>query len=215
MKLPLCHFPLVLAAATRLVSKHLSATTLGLIVIAFAIAGCATGPGREGWVTLFDGTSLDNWNRTGEANWRLAEGAVTADKGGKTPSYLVSKNSYSDFELRVEFWVDADANSGVFFRCSDPNKVGAATAYEAQISDKRTDGYGTGALTGLVKVSPNVNAAGRWNTYVITAKGPQLTIALNGTVTASTQNSRYARGPIALQYIAGVVKFRRVEIRPL
>jgi hypothetical protein len=195
--------------------KRFSAAAMGLLVLAFTISGCATGPQGEGWVTLFDGTSLDNWNRLGEANWRLADGAVMADKGGKTPSYLVSKNSYSDFELRVEFWVDGDGSSGVFFRCSDPKQVGAATAYEAQIADKRTDGYSTGALTNLAKVSSMHNAAGQWNTYVITAKGAQLTLALNGTVTASIQHSQYARGPVALQYIAGIVKFRRVEIRPL
>lgn len=194
--------------------KSLSGITM-VLVIAFTLAGCATRPQSEGWVTLFDGTSLDNWNRLGEANWQLTEGAVMADRGGRTPSYLVSKNSYADFELKVEFWVDAKANSGVFFRCSDPGKVGAATAYEVQIADSRTDGNGTGAITDLAKVSPPLRAAGQWNTYVITAKGPQLTVALNGTVTASIQHSKYARGPIALQYIAGTVKFRRVDIRPL
>jgi len=195
--------------------KRFSAVAISLLVVALTLVGCATPTNRPGWVTLFDGTSLENWNRTGEANWRLSEGAVMADKGGKTPSYLVSKNSYADFELKVEFWADTDANSGVFLRCSDPAKVGAATAYEVQIADKRTDGNGTGAITDLAKVSPALRAAGQWNTYEITAKGTQLTVALNGAVTASIQNSKYARGPIALQYIAGIVKFRRVEIRPL
>ena len=195
--------------------KRISAIAVGLLAVAAILAGCATAPNKQGWVTLFDGTSLENWNRTGEANWRLSEGAVMADKGVKSPSYLVSKNSYGDFELKVEFWADSDANSGVFLRCSDPAKVGAATAYEVQIDDKRTDGTGTGAITNLTKVLPAIRAAGQWNTYEITAKGTQLTVALNGAVTASIQNSKYARGPIALQYIAGIVKFRRVEIRPL
>jgi Domain of Unknown Function (DUF1080) len=58
-------------------------------------------------------------------------------------------------------------------------------------------------------------AGGRWNTYEITAKGPQLTVVLNGTTTVETQDSKFASGPIALQYGAGVVKFRKVEIKPL
>jgi hypothetical protein len=195
--------------------KRLSVTAVGLLAVAFLLTGCAAGPQSEQWVSLFDGTSLDNWNRLGEANWRLADGAVMADRGGKTPSYLVSKNSYADFQLKVEFWVDADANSGVFLRCSDSQKVGAATAYEVQIADKRSDGYGTGAITDRAKASPMQRAAGQWNSYEITARGTQLTVALNGTVTASIQDGSYGRGPIALQYIAGVVKFRRVDIRPL
>jgi hypothetical protein len=54
-----------------------------MLVIAIALAACATQPPGDGWITLFDGSNLENWNRIGEANWRLAEGAVMADKGGK------------------------------------------------------------------------------------------------------------------------------------
>ena len=195
--------------------KRLSSITAGLLVIAFTAFGCASGLYSQGWVTLFDGTSLDNWNRVGDANWRLVDGIVQADKGGKTISYLVSKNSYTDFEIRVEFWVDADANSGIYIRCSDPQNIGSATAYEAQIADKRSDGYGTGAIVNVAKVSPMLKAGGQWNVYEIRAKGPELTVVLNGNVTAHAQNSQFARGPIALQYLAGTVKFRRVEIKPL
>jgi hypothetical protein len=190
---------------------------IGILVLVLLVAGCETLPSLgAGWVTLFDGKSLANWDRTGDANWRLEDGAVVADKGNpKAPSYLVSKDSFGDFELRVEFWTDAKGSSGVFFRCSNPKQVGAASAYEAQIADDRTDGYSTGALTNLVKVSTPHRAAGRWNTYLISARGPQISVSLNGAVTASTQHKQYARGCIGLQYLGGVVKFRKVEIRPL
>jgi hypothetical protein len=58
-------------------------------------------------------------------------------------------------------------------------------------------------------------AADRWNTVEITAEGPQLTVLFNGNQTVNVQDSKYVRGPIALQYAAGVVKFRKLEIRPL
>lgn len=65
-------------------------------------------------------------------------------------------------------------------------------------------------------------AGGRWNTYEITARGPQLTVKLNGVQTVSMQDRKHAAGPIALQYGAGVrgapggpIKWRRVQIRPL
>jgi hypothetical protein len=189
--------------------------TAAALIAALALAGCA-GTLREGrWATLFDGTSVAGFERLGEANWRLEDGAVMADSPVKTPAYLVTRESYGDFELRVEFWIDAKGSSGVFFRCSDAKQVGAATCYEAQIADERTDGYSTGALTNLAKVASPHPAAGRWNTYVIVAHGPDIRVALNGAVTAQIRDTKYARGPIALQYIAGVVKFRRVEIRPL
>jgi hypothetical protein len=176
--------------------------------------------GQAGWVTLFDGKNLDNWNKIGDANWTLADGAVTADKGS---GFLVTKNSYGDFELRAEFWVDDDANSGIFIRCTDPDKVTGTNAYEVNIFDKRPDPtYGTGAIVNVAKVEPMPKAGGKWNVYDITAKGPEFTVILNGQKTVDgAKDAKFANGRIALQYGEGavkgkgVVKFRKVEIRPL
>ncbi|MBZ5660758.1 MAG: DUF1080 domain-containing protein [Acidobacteriia bacterium] len=165
------------------------------------------------WTTLFDGKSLDGWNIIGDANWRLENGMAVADKG---TGFLVSKESYGDFEVRAEFWVDAKANSGVFLRCSDPQKVTAANAYEVNIFDERPDpSYGTGAIVNVGKPSTVIKAAGKWNTYEITAQHSHFTVTLNGIRTVDVQDSEHDRGPIALQYAAGVVKFRKVEIKPL
>ena len=66
-----------------------------------------------GWVTLFDGKNLDNWSPIGTANWKLEDGSVVADSGN---GFLVSKNSYTDFQLRAEFWIEDRTNSGIFIR---------------------------------------------------------------------------------------------------
>jgi hypothetical protein len=170
-----------------------------------------SGQAAAGWTTLFDGKSLDNFTPVGDANWRLAEGAVQADKGS---GHLVSKQSYGDFELRAEVWVDEPANSGVFIRISDPKMISAASAYEVNIFDKRPDqAYRTGAIVDVAKPISMENAANKWNTLVITAKGPRLTVNLNGKPMVDVQDTKHARGPFSLQYGAGVVKFRKVEIR--
>jgi Domain of Unknown Function (DUF1080) len=190
--------------------------------ITFALAGCAhnSGQSAEGWVSLLSGeASLANWNILGDANWRLVDGAIQADKG---TGFLVSKNTYKDFQIKAEFWADADANSGIFIRLSDTKTVTAANSYEVNIYDKRPDPlYGTGAIVDFAKVSPMPKAAGKWNTYEITAKGAQLTVVLNGQKTVDIQDSKFSSGPIALQYAPGVVKdsgtirFRQVQIRAL
>ncbi|MGH7784792.1 MAG: 3-keto-disaccharide hydrolase, partial [Candidatus Binatia bacterium] len=92
----------------------------------------------------------------------------------------------------------------------------SSTGYEVNIFDKRPEAdYGTGAIVNVAKVSPMPKAGGRWNTLEIMAKGPQLTVVLNGNRTAEAQDSKHARGPLSIQYAAGVVKFRKVQIRPL
>lgn len=204
--------------------KRLSLSIVAFLVVALTLAGCATLSRMRGWVTLIDGgAGLENWNRIGDANWRSEGDAVAADKG--KGGFLVSKNSYTDFEIRAEFWAATDTNSGVFLRCADPAKVGSATCYEVNIWDIRPEPkYGTGAIVNVAAVPvPLVNkAGGHWNTYEITAKGTQLTVRLNGVQTASVQDGKHASGPIALQYGAGVrgaqggpIKWRKVQIRPL
>jgi len=200
--------------------KRRSIVVMSLLLVGFAVfwhVHEASGQGSGGWIRLFDGKNLDHWNRLGEANWTIADGVVQADKKvGEGSAFLVAKNSYTDFQLRVEFWVDTAANSGIFIRCTDAQKITSTTAYEVNIFDTRPDpNYGTGAIVNVAKVDPMPKAGGQWNTFEITAKGPQLTVVLNGTKTVDIQDSQFASGPLALQYGAGVVKFRKVEIRPL
>ena len=198
--------------------KRLSAIFVGLLILGCTIAGCAYTPlglSEAGWITLFDGTNLNDWTPLGDANWRLADGYVQADLSTAS-SFLVSKKSYKDFRVRAEFWVDPTANSGVFIRCTDAKKITATNSYEVNIFDTRPDpSYGTGAIVNFAKVSPMPKAGGQWNTMDITAKGSQLTVLFNGVQTVNVQDSKFASGPIALQYGGGVVKFRKVEIKPL
>lgn len=175
-------------------------------------AASASATGSGGWIALFDGSNLDQWQPVGDANWRIVDNTVRADDGS---GVLVSRNSYDDFDLRLEFWVDTPANSGVFLRCSDPAQVNDRSCYEVNIFDTRPDQtYRTGAIVNVAEPQAMMNAAGRWNAYEITADGTHLTVRLNGTLTVDTEDDTYSRGPIALQRGAGVVIFRNVQIRP-
>lgn len=182
--------------------------TLGL---AAAVVG---GPAlAAAFKPLFDGKSIDGWSRLGDANWSIADGVLSADKGGM--SFLISKDSYGDFDLRADIWVSADANSGIFIRCSNRAEISSMNAYEVNIFDTRPDpSYGTGAIVDVAKVSPMPKAGGKWNVMEISAHGPVFSVSLNGVKTVDkARDTAHARGPIALQYGAGVVRFRKVEIR--
>jgi hypothetical protein len=118
--------------------------------------------------------------------------------------------------IRAEIWASDDANSGIFMRCQDRKKIADKSCYEANVYDQRPDPtYGTGAIVNFAKVSPMPKAGGKWNTFEITAKGPQIVVVLNGVKTVELKDGSFTSGPIALQYGAGVVKFRKVQIRPL
>jgi hypothetical protein len=178
----------------------------------------ASGQTGPGWVQLFDGKSLDGWIVPVGVNWRVEDGAIVADKKSvKGNPSLVSKNSYKDFQLYAEVWVSEDANSGIYIRCTDPAKVNSRSAYEANIYDNRNgQEYSTGAIVDVAAVAlPAPKAGGKWNTLEVTAKGPLMTVTFNGKKTSEGKDNRFASGPIGLQYGLGLVKFRKVAVKPL
>ena len=188
--------------------------TMGLLVIGVSVFGCSqqmSGQGDAGWITLLDGSNpktLDNWNRIGDANWRVEDGTIVVHR---------------DTRIARLNWADHTTNSGIFIRDSDPKNVSGKSAYEVNINDQRPDtGYGTGAIPNVAKVSPNPKAGGKWNTYEITARGPQLIVMLNGIKTVDIQNSKFPEGHISLQFgngdkgaPGGAIKWRIVQVRPL
>jgi len=200
--------------------KRCATLAIGLLIFGFTafvhstIASAQSGPG---WITLFDGKTISGWDRTNETNWRVEGGAIVADKKpAKGTAHLVSKKKYKNFKLYVEFWTSHEANSGIFLRCSKPKNPGARSCYEVNIFDTRKDPtYGTGAIVFYAEVHPMQKAGGKWNTYEITANGRDITAVLNGKQTAKIHNGMWIEGPFTLQYGKGVMKFRKVAIKPL
>jgi hypothetical protein len=194
-----------------------------LLAAALAFTGCASAPSTSpspaapGWTTLLDGTrGMENFERVGDSNWTAAEGAIQADKRGKDTGFLVTKNSYGNFQMLVEFWSSPDANSGIFIRCANPKTITDKSCYEANIFDQRPDpSFATGGIVHHGKVIKPMKAAGQWNTMDVTAYGSIIVVELNGVKTAEIDHDQFARGPIALQHGAGVIKFRKVQIKPL
>ena len=193
----------------------IAAAMLASAVAAFGLTQTGFAAQAGGMVTLLDGTNMNNFTAVGDANWRVVDGAVQADKG--MGGFLVTKNSYTNFYIRAEVWVDTPANSGIFIRCADPAKPGAMACYEVNIFDTRPEKeYGTGAIVNVAKVNPMPIAANKWNVLEIEANGPVFNITFNGQKTVvNARDTAHASGPVALQDGAGVVKFRKVEVRQL
>ena len=169
------------------------------------------------WVTLIDGTEgMENFNIVGDANWSAESNAIQATEGSGT-SFLVTKENYSNFTLRVEFWASEDSNSGIYMRCEDANRITDRTCYEANIYDQRGDpSYGTGAIVHIAPVDePRPTVGNKWNVLVITLDGDHLVVDLNNKRTVDVHDDLLASGPIALQRALGTLRFRKVAIKEL
>ena len=195
-----------------------------IILFSLGVYGCAPDsseqmaiPEPTDWITLIDGTEgLDNFNRVGDANWTEEFSSIRATEGNGA-SWLVTKDSYSDFVIRVEFWASDDSNSGIYMRCQNPEVITDRDCYEANIYDQRPDpSYGTGGIVHRAAVSePAPTVGDKWNVYRITAYGDRLIAELNNEITADVSDSELSEGPIGLQWAAGELRFRKVEIARL
>ena len=165
-------------------------------------------------LSLFDGHSLAGWESTGDARWLISDSAITAEGSGD--GFLLTEGVYGNFELTLEFWVDATTNSGIFIRCSDRQRIHPDTCYEMNIWDEHPQQEArTGAV--VFRFMPplvNVDTIGKWNSYVIRAQGSHILVSVNGQVTAELQDASVIEGFIALQHQQeGTVRFRNIQLR--
>lgn len=185
--------------------KTLAATLL----LVPALQGSAA---EEGWISMSG--SFDGWRQLGDANWRIENGEFVAD-GGR--GFLVTQESFTDLHIKLEFYAnDGKANSGVYFRINNPDAITDSTAYEANIIDERPDQSGrTGGIPNYGPPGEIVNAGGKWNTYDITVQGDHIVVVINDIKTVDIHDTSHKSGPLALQYAAGTIKFRNVQLMKL
>jgi hypothetical protein len=200
------------------------AVLLGLAAVSFTPSPSTAQ--TAGFTTVFDGKNLTGWDKVGDANWRIEDGAAVADKGN---GFLVTQKDYKNFSLRAEFFVGPDANSGIFVHCTNPKEIGSKNAYEINIWDDRPQkDYATGAIVDVAKVDPMPKTVGKWSVYEITVNNGVFTVAIDGKKTVDgAKDNKFPTGRIALQHglgnkdaagvvnDKGVVKFRKVEIKEL
>jgi hypothetical protein len=170
-----------------------------------------------------DGKGIENFKQVGDANWRVENNLIVADRG--KAGFLLTKESYKDVYIRAEFWAETDTNSGIFIRVTDPAKIAAASSYEVNIWDIRPEPkYGTGAIVDVAPVkTPITNlAGGKWNVMEIRAVGPEIVVKLNGVETTRANDAKFREGPIALQFgpgvkgaVGGPIRWKLLQVQKL
>ena len=174
-----------------------------------------------GWKLLFDGATLNGWEPYAASakipaatEWGVADGAIFCT--GDRPGWLGTADTYSDFNLKIQFRLGAKANSGVFLRSQKTSVNPAETGYELQIWDFRPT-YKTGALVNAIEAEPTQILADQWNSYDITADGDHFVVVLNGKKVLDGHDSKHSSGVIGLQYNTGggKVEFRDIKIRSI
>ncbi len=167
-----------------------------------------------GWRLLFDGKTTDGWVASGKDSfpsdgWSVEDGALVV-KAGPGGGDIVTKDSFSDFELTWEWKVEFGANSGLKYNLPDAKK---AVGFEYQLIDDEhhPDGvkggrlHQTGSLYDAIEPAADkkVNPPGEWNSSRIVVKGNHVEHWLNGAKTVE-----FELGSEALMALKAKSKFK-------
>lgn len=141
---------------------------------------------RAGWLLLFDGQTLNGWMTSAGlmSKTQVVDGCINPHKCGDY--MMVHTQTWSNFELTLDFKISQGCNSGIFVRTSPlrprPGKDVGFNGIEVQILDTKTASYyDTGAIYDLSKPSKNaMKPAGEWNHIEITCNQSVIDVVLNG-----------------------------------
>lgn len=204
---------------------------------------------KEGWVLLFDGKTTKGWHSFNEGApgnaWKVSEGTLMLDKSaGAKGGDIVTDKEYENFELKLEWKIDACGNSGLFFNVVEDKKYPNvwATGPEMQILDNtchpdaKIHKHRAGDLYDLIACSQEtVKPAGEWNEIRLVSNQANYEFWLNGTkvVTFAMHTPEWnemvagskfkdladfgkaLKGRIALQDHGDKVWFRNIRIREI
>jgi hypothetical protein len=186
--------------------------------------GAASFGAEKGFRPLFDGKTLNGWDGDPRL-WKVQDGVIVGSTEGVTlngNSFLISKQSYRDFILKLDVKL-RNHNSGVQFRSEAlPNWVVAG--YQADMAEDNYWGsiYEERGKRGILangwEKARTVLKPHDWNEYEILCQGDHLQVKLNGVVTADIHDSARSEGIIALQLHRGPAMeayFRNIRIKVL
>jgi hypothetical protein len=142
---------------------------------------------QDGWISLFDGKSLDGW-KVGEnaSTFSVQDGAIVVF-GPRAHLYYagpVQDHVFKDFEWKADVMTFPGANSGMYFHTEYQEGGWPQKGYEVQVNNSHTDPIRTGSLYNIVNVMNTAPATDNaWFTQHVIVRGKTVTIKVDGRTT--------------------------------
>lgn len=204
---------------------------LAAAVLAPALTPALRGSGQEseesGFVSLFDGTSLDGWSVAdgAESAFYVQDGAIVAHESSGFPTWLRSARQYENFDFRGEFFLQGWMNSGIYLHAPEHGRniaCGMKINIFQQV-DAVPRPESMGSIFPLVPpLKVNVKNKGEWNSFRILVDWPRLRVWTNGEVvqdldveTVPELRHRLRSGYLGLESLSYPIRFRGLRVREL
>jgi len=196
--------------------KSVTVILLLALCVATAAAQKAPVPGKDGWVSMFDGKTLNGWKANeNPESWKVVDGAIVGN-GEKSHLFWMEKEC-ENCEFFAEVKLNHSGNSGMYVRAAFG--PGFPKGYEAQVENTSPDPQKTGSLYGICKVTDQLIGDDTWWTQLVSIRGNHVVIKVNGkTVTdCDDPQARFTKGYLVLQQhnLGSVVTYRNLMMRTL
>ena len=211
-----------------------NATKSGDAIVAFAVPADNetqrhAKPSADGWIDLFDGSTLNGWvHMNGAHRFTVEDGAIvgrTVESSATMNSFLCTLQEFADFELELETAIDRITNSGIQIRSQVRTLQGSGRGFES--SPGRVNGpqveirrfykgqpatgllYGEAMGTNWLSSQQKIDEGHRhfvddgWNRLRIVARGSRIQSWVNGHLVEDLVNEAvyktHPKGFIGLQ----------------
>jgi Domain of Unknown Function (DUF1080) len=161
-------------------SKHKFVYFFRMLML-IIVWGCSSGNqiADEGWVSLFDGKSLDGWKvGANSKTFTVADGAIIAN-GNVAHLYYdgdIEQHSFKNFEFKADVMTMPGSNSGIYFHTLYQESSWPQKGYEVQVNNSHTDWRRSGSLWAIMDIRETYAKDNEWFTQRIKVEGKRVTV---------------------------------------
>jgi hypothetical protein len=186
---------------------------------------------RRGWISLFDGKTLDNWKFSDkEGTFSVKDGMIVVHGTRSHLFYVgpVADHNFKNFEFKADIMTEPGSNSGVYFHTEYQATGWPDKGYEVQVNNSHTDWKRTAGLYDVMDLKEVPTKDNEWFTMHIIVQEKHIIIKLNDkTVIDYTEppdvnykghpGRKIASGTFCLQGHdpKSIVYFKNIQVKPL
>jgi hypothetical protein len=142
-------------------------------------------PDKDGFISLFDGKTLDGWRASDKPGTFSVENGAIVVNGPRSHLYYVGpvgNHNFKNFEWKADVMTTKGSNSGMYFHTEWQEVGWPAKGYEVQVNSSHTDTIRTSSLYNIKNVTDSPSKDDEWFTQTVIVQGKNITIKVNGKV---------------------------------
>ena len=206
-----------------------------VFVLAAGILSCSNSnklKGGKGWISLFDGKTLDNWKASEKPGTFSVENGAIKVAGVRSHLFYdgpVMDHNFTNFEMKATVMTKPGSNSGIYFHTVYQPVGFPDKGFEVQVNNSHTDWKRTAGLYDIKDTREVYAKDDIWFTEYIRVEGKHVITKINDIVVCDwTQPDGFvppkgheqrviSNGTFALQGHdpKSIVFFKDIMVRPL